>query len=93
MKILDRYILFRFLKAYFFIVLILCAVLIVIDLAEKMENFNRPQLTAWRILTEYYLNFIPHYTNLLSPIIIFITAVFVTAQLAGRTEIVAMLSS
>lgn len=93
MKILDRYILFRFLKAYIFIVLILCAVLIVIDLAEKVENFNRPQLTFWKILTEYYLNFIPYYANLLSPIIIFITAVFVTAQLAGRTEIVAMLSS
>ncbi len=93
MKILDKYILFRFLKAYIFIVLVLCAVLIVIDLAEKVENFNRPQLTVWRICTEYYLNFIPYYANLLSPIIIFITAVFVTAQLAGRTEIVAMLSS
>jgi lipopolysaccharide export system permease protein len=93
MKILDWYILKRFLITYIFTVAIIISVLIVIDLAEKIEDFNDPRLTAWKIISEYYLNFIPHYANMLSPLIIFIAAVFVTAKMATHTEIVAMLSS
>lgn len=93
MKILDIYILRKFLVTYFFTVLLLIAVLIVIDLAEKVEDFNHPELTAWRILSEYYLNFIPYYTFMLSPLMIFIAAVFVTSKLATHAEIVAMLSA
>jgi lipopolysaccharide export system permease protein len=93
MKILDWYILRKFLTTYIFTVLILISVLIVIDLTEKIENFSRPDLTVWRIMVEYYLNFIPFYANLLSPLMIFIAAVFVTAKLATHTEIIAILSS
>jgi lipopolysaccharide export system permease protein len=93
MKILDWYILKRFLITYLFTVFVLIAVLLVIDLAEKIEDFNHPDLTAWRIIREYYLNFIPHYASMLSPLMIFIGAVFVTAKMATHTEIVAMLSS
>ena len=93
MKKLDLYILRKFLTTYLFTVMVLIAVLIVIDLTEKIENFRRPELTVWRIVTEYYLNFIPYLAVLLSPLMIFIAAVFVTSQLATHTEIVAMLSS
>ncbi|GAB4395983.1 MAG: LptF/LptG family permease [Microscillaceae bacterium] len=93
MKILDWYILKRFLVTYIFTVLMLEAVLIVIDVTEKIDDFNHPDLTAWRIITEYYINFIPYYANMLSPLIIFISAVFVTSKMATHTEIVAMLSS
>lgn len=93
MKILDIYILRKFIVTYLFTVAILIAVLIVIDLAEKIEDFNKPELTLWKIIFEYYLNFIPHYANMLSPLMIFISAVFVTAKMATHTEIIAMLSS
>ncbi len=93
MKKLDWYILKKFLVTYVFTVLVLIAVLIVIDLAEKIEDFNHPDLTTWRIISEYYANFVPYYANMLSPLIIFITAVFVTAKLATHTEIVAMIST
>lgn len=93
MKILDLYILRRFLVTYIFTVLVLIAVLIVIDLAEKVQDFNHPDLTAWRIIKEYYINFVPYYANMLSPLIIFIAAVFVTAKMATHTEIVAIVST
>ncbi len=93
MKILDWYILRRFLVTYVFTVLMLVAVLMVIDITEKIDNFTHPDLTVWRIITEYYLNFIPYYANMLSPLIVFISAVFVTSKMATHTEIVAMLSS
>ncbi len=93
MKILDWYILKKFLSTYIFIILVFSGILIVIDLAEKIENFRKPDLTAWRIFSEYYIYLIPHFTSQLSPLIIFITAVFVTSRLASHTEIVAILSS
>lgn len=93
MKILDWYILKKFLSTFVFTVFILLAVLIVIDMSEKIEDFNHPELTFWIIVRDYYLNFIPYYANMLSPLIVFISAVFVTAKLASHTEIVAILSA
>lgn len=93
MKKLDVYIFKKLIVTYVFTVLLLVGVLLVIDLAEKAEDFARPDLTAWKILTQYYLNFIPHFANMLSPLMIFIATVFVTSKLATHTEIVAMLSS
>jgi len=93
MKILDWYILKRFLITYVFTVLMLVAVMLVIDVTEKIDEFNHPDLTVWRIISEYYINFIPHYAIILSPLIVFISSVFVTAKMATHTEIVAMLSA
>ncbi|TAF67400.1 MAG: YjgP/YjgQ family permease [Cytophagales bacterium] len=93
MKILDLYILKKYLTTFVFVVFLLSAVLVIIDMTEKIEDFNRMNRTAWQIATEYYLNFIPYYANMLSPIIVFISAVFVTARLATHTEIVAIVSS
>ncbi|NVO84686.1 LptF/LptG family permease [Hymenobacter terrestris] len=93
MKILDKYIITKFLTAFFFTVVLLVSVICVIDFTEKNDDFLQHDLGAWQILTEYYLNLFPYFANLLSPITVFIAVVFVTAQLASRTEVVAMLAS
>lgn len=93
MKKLDLYILKKFLVTYFFVVLMLMLVITVIDITEKMEDFMKNDLSAGFVLVEYYFAFIPYMANLLSPITIFIATIFVTANLAARTEIIAMLSS
>lgn len=92
MKLLDKYILKKFLSAFFFVVLILVAVITVIDITEKTEKFVKAQVTTMQILN-YYMDFIPWISNLLTPITVFIATVFVTAKMAGHTEIIAMLSS
>jgi len=92
-KILDQYILIKYLTTFVFVVLVLISILVVIDITEKIEDFNRMEITSWQIFTDYYLNFIPYYANMLSPLIVFISAVFVTAKLATHTEIVAMISA
>jgi lipopolysaccharide export system permease protein len=92
-KKLDLYILKKFLVTYFFVVLMLMLVITVIDITEKMEDFMKNDLSAGFVLVEYYFAFIPYMANLLSPITIFIATIFVTANLAARTEIIAMLSS
>ncbi|SHL70334.1 LptF/LptG family permease [Hymenobacter psychrotolerans] len=93
LRILDKYILKKFLTAFFFTVVVLVMVICVIDFTEKNDDFIQHNLGAWKIITEYYVNLFPYYANLLSPITVFIAVVFVTAQLAARTEIVAILAS
>lgn len=93
MKLLDKYILKKFLTTYVFTVLILVAVILVIDFTEKNDDFIKTNPSVGEIIFDYYFNLIPFYANMLSPITVFIATVFVTAKLASHTEIVAILSS
>lgn len=93
MKILDWYILKKHLTAYFFVVLLIVSIICVIDFTEQNDEFLKQEIPLSEILTKYYLNLIPYYANLLSPLMIFIATVFVTAKLASHTEIIAILAS
>jgi lipopolysaccharide export system permease protein len=92
-KLIDRYILGKFFTTFVYVALVTNAVICVIDYGEKSENFLKHKLPAWFVVRHYYFNLIPSYTNMLSPIFVFITSIFVTARLAARTEIVAILAS
>ncbi|MGK7393024.1 MAG: LptF/LptG family permease [Candidatus Cyclobacteriaceae bacterium M3_2C_046] len=92
MKILDRYILKKFLSSYVFVVTIIVSVVCIIDMTEKNEKFIRNNLEAGQILG-YYLDYFPYIANMISPITVFIATVFVTAKMASHTEIIAMLSN
>lgn len=93
MKLLDKYILKKFLTTFFFTVLLCVLVICVIDFTEKNDDFIKHNVGFKSILFDYYFNLIPFYVNMLSPITVFIATVFVTAKLAAHTEIVAILSS
>lgn len=92
MKLLDQYILKRFLSTFFFVVLILLAVITVIDLTDKMDKFAKAGVTASQI-AGYYLDYISWIGSFITPITIFIATVYVCAQMAVRTEVIAILSS
>ncbi len=92
MKLIDKYILKKFLSAFVFTVLIIVLVILVIDITEKTDDFSESQATTAQIL-RYYSNWIPWMANFITPLTTFIATVFVTAQLAGRSEIIAILSS
>ncbi|MFY0653970.1 MAG: LptF/LptG family permease [Cyclobacteriaceae bacterium] len=92
LKIIDRYILKKFLTTFAFVVLILNTIICVIDYTEKNYKFIDYNVPGQEIL-KYYLTFIPFITGLVTPITVFIATVLVTASLAVRTEIIAMLSS
>jgi lipopolysaccharide export system permease protein len=92
MKLLDKYILKQFLSTFFFVVVILLAVISVIDMTDKMDKFAKAQLTSGQIFG-YYLDFIPWIGSLVTPITIFIATVYVCSRMAGRTEVIAILSA
>lgn len=93
MKLLDKYILKKFLTTFFFVVLLCVLIICVIDFTEKNDDFIKHSVSFRSIMLDYYLNLIPFYANMLSPITVFIAVVFVTAKLASHTEIIAILSS
>jgi lipopolysaccharide export system permease protein len=92
MKLLDIYIVKKVLSTFFFVLLIFEAIIVVIDLTERMDKFTQHDLPSVVILG-YYADFVPWIAGLLSPILVFIAVVYVTGRLAAHTEIIAMLSS
>jgi lipopolysaccharide export system permease protein len=92
MKLIDKYIFLKFLQTFVFVVLIIDSIVCVIDYTEKVNVFLNKKVSYSEIFGEYYLTFIPYLTNMLSPITVFIATVFITARLAARTEIIAILA-
>lgn len=93
MKIFDIYIIKKLLTTFFFSVLIAVVVVCVIDYTEKSDDFIRHDLPLSQIISEYYVTFVPFMMSTLSPILVFISVVFITARMATHTEIVAMFAS
>lgn len=92
MKIIDLYIIKRFLLTFFFILALIMSIAIIFDVSEHIDDFIKHNAPVSAILFQYYTNFILFYGNLFSPLLVFIAVIFFTSQLANRTEIVAILS-
>ena len=91
MKIIDWYILKRFLVTFLFTLLILIPIAIAIDVSEKIDNFlEHPNLGLNEVLNDYYLNFIIYYTNTFMPLALFIAVILFTSKLSNNTEIIAI---
>lgn len=93
MKIIDSYILKKFLISFFFCIILFTAIVVVIDISEKTDDFSKSGLAAWDIVRLHYFGFIPRIDALLFPLFVFISVIFFTAKMADRSEIIAILSS
>ena len=90
-KILDRYIIKKFLGTYIFAIILILAITVMFDVNEKLDAFLKAPLKA--TLFDYFLNFLPYFANQFSPLFTFIAVIFFTSKLADNSEIIAMLSS
>ena len=90
---LDRYIIGKFLGTYFFSIVLIISIAVVFDFNENIDKFLRYDAPIEEILFDYYLNFIPFYSNLFSQLFVFIAVIFFTTKLADNSEIIAMLST
>ncbi len=90
---LDWYIIKKFIGTYIFSIVLIISIALVFDFNENLSKFTKYH-APWRaIVFDYYANFIPYYSNLFSPLFVFIAVIFFTSKLAGNSEIIAMLSS
>lgn len=90
---IDWYIIKQFLGTYLFTIALIISISVVFDINEKIDKFLSPDVPLKAIIVDYYLNFIPYFANLFSPLFTFIAVIFFTSKLAERSEIIAMLSS
>ena len=93
LKRIDTYIIKKFLGTYFFSIALILSIAIVFDLTEKMDKFFENNAPFKAIVFDYYLNFIPFYMNMFSPLFTFISVIFFTSKMANNTEIIAILAS
>ena len=93
LKRIDRYIIKKFLFTYIFLIAIVILIAIIFDYNEKIDKFTQSHVSLERIIFDYYLNFIPYFSNLFSPLFVFIAVIFFTSKLAGNSEIIAMKST
>jgi len=92
-KRLDWYIIKKFLGTYLFMIALIISIAVVFDINEKIDKFMTHSATLHGIIFDYYLNFIPYYTNLFSPLFVFLAVIFFTSKMAGNSEIIAILSN
>ena len=92
MKILDWYILKRYLGTFLLLLLLFVPIGITVNLAEKIGKILENEVPFMEVVY-YYVDFTVYFANLLFPIFLFLSVIWFTSKLAQNTEIIAFLSS
>ncbi len=92
MRILDRYIIKKFLVILFFTTLAFIVIFIVVDLIEHLDKFLGSDATADRLIL-YYVYYIPYIILLTLPVNMLLSSLFSLGSMAQYNELMACLSS
>lgn len=92
MKILDWYILKRYLFTFLMMLLLFIPIGITVHLAEKIGKILENDVPLNEILI-YFLDFTIYFAHLLFPLFLFLSVIWFTSKLANNTEVIAFLSS
>ena len=93
LKRLDWYIIRKFMTTFFMSLLLIVGIIIIFDVSEKIEDFVRKEAPLKEIVVDYYLNFVPYFMNMYSPMFVFLTVIFFTSKMTSDSEVIAILSS
>src|SRR5574344_482745 len=92
-KRIDQYIIKKFIGTYIYSIALIISISIVFDVNENLAKFSQYHAPLKAIVFDYYLNFVPYFANLFSPLFVFIAVIFFTSKLAGNSEIISMLAA
>ena len=92
MKIVDWYILKKYLITYISIQILFVPIAIVVNLADNIDKILSNNVPFNEVL-EYYYNFTIYFSNSLLPLFLFLSVIWFTSKLASNSEIIAMYSS
>ena len=92
LKKIDKYIIKKFILTFFIAILLIIGIVIIFDISEKINHFVENKAPLHDIIFEYYVNFVPYFMNMFSPLFVFITVIFFTSRMAANSEIIAILS-
>ena len=91
-KLIDGYIIRKFIGTYFSSIILIISISIVFDINENLAKFTANNAPMRAIVFDYYANFVPYFANLFSPLFVFIAVIFFTSKLAGNSEVIAMMA-
>ncbi len=92
MKIIDKYIIKKYLTTFFVMFGLFIPIGIMVDFAEKIDKFRENEVPA-DLIFSYYIDFVWYFGSQLYPVFLFLAVIFFTSRLANNTEITAILSS
>jgi len=91
-KILDTYIIKKYLITFLVALFLFIPIGIMVDVAERIDKFKENEIPFNEII-DYYFDFMWYFGNLLFPILLFLSIIWFTSKLANNTEIISVLSS
>ena len=91
-RILDRYIIIKYIVTFLTMLALFIPISVLVDLSQKIDNFNQYEIPASEILW-YYYNFVWHFGFILFPIFLFLSVIWFTSKLSSNSEVIAMLGS
>src|SRR5580692_4085879 len=91
-KLLDSYILKKFLGTFVFTMLLITVIAVVIDTSEKADDFVKSGLSSWQLVTHYFIGFVPFIMSMIFPLMVFIAAIYFSSKMAAQSEFVAILA-
>ena len=98
LKIIDRYIIRKYLGTFSFMLILLSIVVLVIDVQQKIPRIENataidPKLNVTYFLIHFYPFWIINLVMTFLSILVFISVIYFTSRMANNTEIVAVISS
>jgi lipopolysaccharide export system permease protein len=93
MKILDWYIIKKFLSTFLFTMFLISLIAVTINYFEQVDRFMSSNLSLKEIALGYYLHFIPWINGLLWPLFALLAVIFFTSRMAKNSEIISILSA
>ena len=92
MKILDKYIVVKYLASFLVMMILFIPIGILVDLSEKIDKLKESEVPLNEIVA-YYLDFVWYFGNTLYPIFVFLSVIWFTSKIANNSELIAILSS
>ena len=92
MSLIDRYVLFAFLRVWMWALLAFLTVFVLIDLVDHIDNFIDDNASLVEIL-QYYMYLLPQFVDLVLPISVLMASMFSVGLLSKNRESTAMLSA
>ena len=92
LKRLDWYIIKKFMSTFFISILLIIGIVIIFDVSEKIDDFVQKEAPLREIVFNYYMNFVPYFMNMYSPMFVFLTVILFTSKMTSNSEVIAILS-
>ena len=92
MRLLDRYVLRQFLRAYAYCAAAFLAIWLVFDISDKISAFLDENVSLG-IVVEYYLTQVPEIVVVVLPVALLLALLFSLSRMSRTNEIVSMLSA